>query len=156
MSTPTIRPASQGANAPTSQEIQMAAGRSFVLGFTASYLISFGNPAAAIVGGAVSTIASLIDVAIRPTINHLFGGVNLTELNEQIFGHGSNLIKATSIARNVMVICLTSAIAAVAGMPFGATVRLYTVTAVAIRIAHLLIFDGHSMGHMHLIPARII
>ena len=112
-----------------------AVGESFLYGFAWNVLFSGGSPAAGLVGGAVSSTASVIDAIMRPKLKDAFGEDSLS----------------SSLIRNAVVLSVTSLIAA---PPFlGLSVSFSIISALLLRAIYA-VLAGESMGRLQVIPIR--
>lgn len=114
------------------------AGQSFFLGFAWNVIFSGGSPLNGLVGGAVSTTASVIDSALRPKLTEFFGQDSLY----------------SSLIRNIVVLSSTSLVSAAAAPLVGLSVSFSLLSAMLIRALYAA-FAGDSLGRLQLIPVRI-
>ena len=110
----------------------MDAARNFFSGFVVNYIFHSANPGIALLGGAVSATASLIDFAIRPLFTLVFGR-NFHDTVEE------------AIIRNVVVLSIVSAASIAAAPVIGTKIVVSIFGTVATRIA-LSVFDEQFIG----------
>ena len=114
------------------------AGQSFFIGFAWNVIFSGGSPLNGLVGGVVSTTASVIDSAMRPKLIEFFG-------QDSIY---------SSLARNIVVLSSTSLVTAAAAPLVGLSVSFSLLSALFLRALYAA-FTGDSLGRLQLIPVRI-
>ncbi len=127
-------------NIVNNPETLPAAKRSFLVGFTANVILSFGSIGAGAVGGVASATASVIDAAVRPAIAAAFGGKFKNTVSE-------------SVVRNIVVLSILKVTMAAVLPFFGVSAGFGILSTMFIRAVYGIAM-GHSMGRTQFIPIR--